>query len=58
MTCEPGNTGALAKLFAWMDEHRDEVRQMGLSGKQLIRSDWNYETQFKPVLEAMESVRP
>ena len=50
MTCEPGNAVALAKLFAWMDDHRDEVRQMGRTGQHLIASTWNYEFQFQQVL--------
>lgn len=55
MSCEPGNAAALASLLAWMDDHRDEVREMGRKGRHLVRSEWNYEAQFQPVLELMES---
>ncbi|MDB6118708.1 MAG: hypothetical protein JWO08_2489 [Verrucomicrobiaceae bacterium] len=55
MICEPGNAKALADLLVWMDDHRDEVREMGRKGQQLIRGEWNYEAQFQPVLDAMES---
>ena len=56
LACEAGNAAALAALFTWMDDHRDEVRAMGRTGRQLIAERWNYETQFQPVLQLMESV--
>lgn len=55
MACEQGSVDALAKLLAWMDDHRDEVRRMGQTGQRLVAQAWNYEAQFQPVRELMEA---
>jgi len=54
--CKVGTVNELADLFAWMDDHRDEVRVMGAAGLRLVKERWNYEAQFKPVLEMMNSL--
>jgi len=54
VACEPGDAQDLARTFRWLSEHRDEVRRMGETGRQLIEQRWNYETQFAKVLALME----
>ena len=55
LACEPNDAAALAALFSWMSDHRAEVREMGRRGRSLIESTWNYETQFTPVVQLLES---
>ena len=35
------------------DENRDELRAIAARGQARLRDDWNYETQFAPVLAEM-----
>ena len=51
----PDDAGALAELFDWLAKHRKEVQKMGRKGREMIEREWNYEKQFQPVLEWIES---
>ncbi len=55
VSCDSSNVSQLAETFAWLRDHRDEVRRMGETGRSLVQSRWNYEAQFQPVLELLES---
>jgi len=52
---DPDDVKALAELFDWLAHHRKEVHEMGRKGKEMIEREWNYEKQFQPVLEWIES---
>lgn len=54
VACEPGNKAALVKVFHWLATNRDQVKAMGRRGLELVRTKWNYESQFAPVLEILE----
>ena len=51
----PDDAGALAELFDWLAMNRKEVKEMGRKGRSLVEKEWNYEKQFQPVLEWIES---
>lgn len=53
LACDPADASSIAAAVEWYVEHRCAVRAMGVSGRERIKSDWNYETQFRPVLATM-----
>lgn len=52
--CDPDDEDSLAKRFAWFDANRDEVRNMGETGRRRVLEEWNYEAQFAPVQRLLE----
>lgn len=53
-TCPMNDADALAEVFRWMADHRDEVAEMGRRGHQMMLREWYYEKQFAPVLREMQ----
>lgn len=50
LTCNRMSAESIAAAFRWLLENPVEARQMGERGRQRIAAEWNYETQFRPVL--------
>lgn len=55
LACDPGDPASILDSIRWFANHRSETREMGEAGRQRLLEDWNYETQFAPVLELLES---
>jgi glycosyltransferase involved in cell wall biosynthesis len=55
VACDPDDAASIAEALAWFVEHPEETRLMGESGRGRVLQDWNYETQFEPVLRKLES---
>jgi glycosyltransferase involved in cell wall biosynthesis len=53
LVCNPADVESIAGAFRWAAGHRDAVRAMAARGWERLRLDWNYESQFAPVLRAM-----
>lgn len=53
LACDSENPESIAAALRWFLEHPAEIRSMGERGRLRIISEWNYEMQFDPVLEAM-----
>jgi hypothetical protein len=53
LSCNPTDAGSIAGALHWAAGHRDVVREMASRGWARLRADWNYESQFAPVLAAM-----
>jgi glycosyltransferase involved in cell wall biosynthesis len=53
LSCDPEDPKSIALALSWLLEHPVEMRRMGERGRQKIAADWNYETQFSPVVELM-----
>lgn len=53
LSCDPRSASSIASALQWFMTHRDETMQMGERGRQRLRSEWNYDRVFEPVLEAM-----
>ena len=53
LACDPRNADSIASSLRWAASQRAEVRAIALRGWDRLRADWNYETQFAPVLGAM-----
>lgn len=50
LACKSGDSESLADALRWLAEHPAETRAMGERGRQQIAKQWNYETQFQPVM--------
>jgi hypothetical protein len=51
--CDPSNVESIAGAFRWAAAHRGAVREIAERGWNRLRQDWNYESQFAPVLDAL-----
>jgi glycosyltransferase involved in cell wall biosynthesis len=54
LACDPHDARSIASAVRRLLEHREKTRAMGERGRQRITTDWNYETQFDPVLARIE----
>jgi glycosyltransferase involved in cell wall biosynthesis len=55
LSCRPENAESLARRLVWAASHPTELRAMTARGFERLRQDWNYETQFAPVMREMGS---
>jgi glycosyltransferase involved in cell wall biosynthesis len=53
IACDPREPASVIDALAWADRHRADLRAIALRGWERLRADWNYETQFAPVLKAI-----
>jgi glycosyltransferase involved in cell wall biosynthesis len=51
LACDPTDAASIASALRWFLSRPDEAYAMGERGRQRILSDWNYETQFQPVMD-------
>jgi len=51
LACDMENSESIAAAVRWYLEHPLEMRRMGEGGRQRIILEWNYENQFRPILE-------
>jgi glycosyltransferase involved in cell wall biosynthesis len=54
LCCDPDQPESIAEALRWLVEHPAQARGMGEAGRLRIASEWNYETQFAPVLRQLE----
>jgi glycosyltransferase involved in cell wall biosynthesis len=50
-SCDPVSPSAIAGAIRWFLEHPAETRAMGEAGRQRVKDEWNYESQFRPVAQ-------
>lgn len=50
LACDPEDPESIALALRWFFEHAAEMHAMGEKGRQRILAEWNYETQFSPLL--------
>lgn len=50
---DPDDAHSIAAALNWLRTHPIELRAMGERGRQRILTEWNYETQFVPVMERL-----
>lgn len=55
LACDSDDPESIASALRWFLEHPEERRRMGELGRKKIENEWNYETQFAPVLERMNA---
>jgi hypothetical protein len=51
--CDPTDASSIAGQLRWAADQRDLVHDIGARGWNRLTADWNYETQFAPVLDLM-----
>ena len=50
---DPANVESIVDALGWLLAHPAERRAMATLARAKIESDWNYDTAFAPVLEAL-----
>jgi len=53
LACDPRDGDSIANAFTWATEHRDATRAIAARGFDRVRADWNYESQFEPIVREM-----
>ena len=53
LVCNPTKVQSIAAALDWAAQHRTAVREMAAQGWERLRLDWNCESQFGSVLDAM-----
>ena len=53
LVCNPTKVQSIAAALEWAAAHRTAVREIAARGWERLRLDWNYESQFAPVLDAV-----
>jgi glycosyltransferase involved in cell wall biosynthesis len=53
LACDPSDAQSIAAALRWAADHRGNVRRIVDHGWERLCVDWNYESQFAPVLDAM-----
>ena len=51
LACNPESVPDLVEAIRWFRDHRAETACMGERGAGMIRTTWNYEQAFRPVIE-------
>jgi glycosyltransferase involved in cell wall biosynthesis len=51
LACDPCHPASIAKALRWFLDHPEERQRMGTEGRKRILTNWNYETQFAPVMK-------
>ena len=55
LECDPRAPQSISSVLSRAGEQRDELRAMARRGWERMQLDWNYETQFAPVMQAIWS---
>lgn len=56
--CNPASAASICAAVRWWLDHPAEAGAARVRGRQRILDEWNYERQFGPVLELVESAPP
>lgn len=56
ISCDCDSIDSMVAAFSYCLLHKEEVRMMGENGRTRVKSEWNYEHQFQPVLRKMNAV--
>ncbi len=57
LACDPTDADSLSAAFGWFIDHPKERGAMAASARNKIRAEWNYETQFRAVLNSLGRIR-
>lgn len=55
--CDTHDVNSVVAALTWFIEHPEERRAMAARGRKKIETEWNYETAFRPVIDAIEERR-
>lgn len=51
LACDPSSVDSVAQAVRWFHDEPDARRQMGERGRQRVLAEWNYDRQFRPVVD-------
>jgi glycosyltransferase involved in cell wall biosynthesis len=54
LACNPTNADSTSVALGWFIDHPEERRAMAARGREKIKTEWNYDTQFRAVLKFLE----
>ena len=52
LACDPTDADSLSAALGWFIDHPEERRAMAARARDKIEAEWNYDTQFRAVLES------
>ena len=55
LACDPTDADSLSAALAWFIDHPEARRAMAARARAKIEAEWNYDTQFRAILESLES---
>jgi glycosyltransferase involved in cell wall biosynthesis len=55
LACDPTDVDSLSAALGWFIDHPEGSRAMAARARKKIEAEWNYDTQFRAVLESLES---
>jgi glycosyltransferase involved in cell wall biosynthesis len=55
LACNPVDVDSLSAAVGWFVDHPEARRAMATRARNKIQAEWNYDTKFRAVLEALES---
>lgn len=53
LACKPDDANSIADAIRWFIEHPGERLAMGARARARIEKDWNYDTAFTPIIDAL-----
>ena len=53
LPCDTNDYSSIEGALAWFQQHPDETRAMGETGRQRVLKDWNYESGFSVVMDTI-----
>ena len=53
LACDSDDCRSIADALQWFFDHPKDTRRMGEHGRMRVLTDWNYETQFAPILKTI-----
>jgi len=57
MACNPTDVDSISMALGWFIDHPEARRAMAARGRNKIETEWNYDKQFRAVLESLESIK-
>jgi hypothetical protein len=57
LACNPVDAGSISAALDWFIEHPEMRRAMAARARNKIEAEWNYDAQFRGVLETLESIK-
>jgi glycosyltransferase involved in cell wall biosynthesis len=55
LACNPADADSISHAFGWFLDYPERRRAMATRARNKIKAEWNYDAQFRPVLESLES---
>jgi spore maturation protein CgeB len=53
LACDPADVDSIWSVLSWFLDHPEERRAMAGRARDKIKTEWNYDTQFRNVLESL-----